>query len=362
MCGSCGAEVAWRTFSFHQRFSLLSGFARVACRVWMVRRGEKRAFLFLDVTYQNVGQTDPNSSVRKSANLRINSGHVRLVKFEHSKGEPRLAVKVQSSMSRRKSYRVTVSLATGEMCDSCINRELRLVEDQCSHLRLVPELLYRISHGFERIQFVNKAPSLFPDDAVEFTERFHDIATLGEDLAYQRLLTRACVTVAKKMGIYEQTKHFYIAKEVGVRVHHVADFPICVRPRAVTAEYRKVLRNSHNVVVGAPKKKEKKKHMPQLRKRWSLPRDCLDRMDVISVSMTLCGRWTYLSRLTLLSGSGPLGDAPGVEVVLHGGNGRGADHGADQRVEISTTAACARTRRVAADTVDIKVTSHSLSF
>ena len=231
------------------------------------------AFLFLDVRFKNVGANDPNGSVRKSANLRINSGHVRLVKYEHSKSEPQLAVTVQSSMSRRKTYRVTVNLATGEMSDSCINRELRLVEDQCSHLRLVPELLYRISHGFEQIKFANEWPSLFPDDDGEFTERFHDVVTLGEDLANQRLLVRACIKEAKKARVYELTKHHYIAEEVNVRVHAVADFPIYVRPRPVTAEYRKVLRNGHVLFFGASKKKELKKRAAQPRKRVErLPR------------------------------------------------------------------------------------------
>jgi hypothetical protein len=225
------------------------------------------SFLFLDVTFENVGKNDPKGSVRKSANLRINSGHVRLVKFEHTKGQPQLAVKVQSSMSRRKTYRVTANLATGLMSDSCINRELRLVEDQCSHLRMVPELLYRISRGFERVEFVDKSPSLFPEDEAGMAERFHDIVTLGEDLAYQRLLTRACVKEAKRAGVYELSKHYYIAKEVGLRVHHVTGLPIYVRPRGVTKEYAQVLKKGRRHFFGEVRPEPKKKPVarPNLR-------------------------------------------------------------------------------------------------
>lgn len=134
--------------------------------------------------------SDDKKSILRSANMRLNAGHALSVRHESAAAGPRLIAKIQSGMSKSKSYRVSLGLRDFELQDSCQNRELVLSGVLCAHQMAVLELVRRIWLGLENVLVDGDEATLFGEGEDELQLPFFDIGQLFEDLELERLLLR----------------------------------------------------------------------------------------------------------------------------------------------------------------------------
>lgn len=154
---------------------------------------------------------------------------------------------IQHGMSKTQHYSVRWNPISNEISDACINRDLPAVGEHCAHQLAFTELLFRISQGFEQVEYNGFSRVLFDNDA--HVRLLHLSEALLEK-EYIQLLVSEC---SRQKVSDTSSKYHYLRKVLkvdsvdcekcpnkdlstkGTKLDHFAPYPSQIAPHCFTS-------------------------------------------------------------------------------------------------------------------------------